>query len=72
MNKVNIANYVVYDLSNKFSGLDNGGFNNEIVEMIANSWHKKHYVDGINKNVKHRYNEKIRQTFLMWKNKISR
>lgn len=65
MNKVNIANYVVYDLSNKFSGLDNGGFNNEIVEMIANNWHKKHYVDGINKNVKHRYNEKIRQTFLM-------
>ena len=35
MNKVNIANYVVYDLANRFSVSEQ---NNDVVELIAEDW----------------------------------
>jgi hypothetical protein len=64
MNKVNIANYVVFDLSNRFIGLDNNHIDNEIIKMIADNWHKKHSVSNLNKNVKYNHRN-TKQSLLM-------
>lgn len=57
MNKVNIANYIVYDLSNRFNTVEHCNFDNEIIGLVAENWHKKHFVASVNKNIKHRNND---------------
>lgn len=64
MSKVNIANYVVYDLQNRFNCIENNDLDSEIVGMVAEHWHKKHFVSG-SKNVKHNHTENIRQNFMI-------
>ena len=65
MNKVNIANYVVYDLSNRFNTVEHCNMDNEIIGLVAENWHKKHFITGINKNIKHRNNVNQKQNFLI-------
>ncbi len=62
MNKVNIANYVVYDLANRFSVSEQ---NNDVVELIAEDWHKKHFITVQDRGVKFRCNKKISQKFII-------
>lgn len=64
MSKVNIANYVVYDLANRFNFVENNDMNNELVGMVAENWHKKHFVSG-SKDVKFHHNERIHQKFMI-------
>lgn len=64
MKKVNIANYVVYDLQNRFNCIEHNDVDKEIIGMIADDWHKKHFVSA-NKGIKYQHNEKIRQKFLI-------
>ena len=55
MKKVNIANYVINDLANRFNCIEHIDFNSDIVSVVAENWHKKHYV-SINKNIKQHHN----------------
>lgn len=64
MNKVNIANYVVYDLANRFNCVELSDMESEIVGIVAENWHKKHFVGG-SKNIKHTHNNNIRQNFMI-------
>ena len=64
MSKVNIANYIVYNLQNQLNCIENNDMDNEIVGMVAEHWHKKHFVSGP-KNIKHNHNDQIRQNFLI-------
>ncbi|MBO5038866.1 MAG: hypothetical protein J6C85_05370 [Alphaproteobacteria bacterium] len=64
MSKVNIANYVVYDLANRFNCIEHNDLDNEIVGMVAENWHKKHFVSG-SKGIKHNHSEQIRQKFMI-------
>lgn len=64
MSKVNIANYVVYDLQNRFNCVDKNDIDNEIVGMVAENWHKKHFVSG-SKGIKYNHSESIRQKFMI-------
>lgn len=64
MSKVNIANYVVYDLQNRFNCVDNNLMDSEIVGMVAENWHKKHFVSG-SKGIKHNHNDSIHQKFMI-------
>lgn len=65
MNRVNIANYVVYDLSNKFNVTECSNMDSDIVGLIADNWHKKHFMNGVDKNIKHRKVSNIKQNFLI-------
>lgn len=65
MNKVNIANYVIYDLSNRFNVAEHNNIDDDIVGLIAEDWHKKHFVTGLNKNIKFNHNKKISQKFII-------
>ncbi|MBR5599058.1 MAG: hypothetical protein IKW39_03360 [Alphaproteobacteria bacterium] len=65
MNKVNIANYVVFDLSNRFYGVEKSGFENEIIGIVADNWHKKHFIEISGKNIKQKYDNRIRQNLFM-------
>ena len=49
MHKVNIANYVVFDIANRFNLDENRDMDAELVEMVANAWHNKHFVSGAQK-----------------------
>ena len=40
MNKVNIANYIVYDLANRFNFAEHHEMDSELVGMVADNWHK--------------------------------
>ena len=64
MNKVNIANYIVYDLANRFNFAEHHEMDSELVGMVAEKWHKKHFVSG-SKNIKFNHNEQIRQNFMI-------
>ena len=64
MNKVNIANYIVYDLANRFNFAEHHDMDSELVGMVAANWHKKHYVSG-SKNIKFNHREQIRQKFMI-------
>ncbi len=64
MSKVNIANYVVYDLANRFNFMDHNAMENELVGVVADSWNKKHFVSG-GKNIKFNHSEQIRQKFMV-------
>lgn len=64
MNKVNIANYVVYDLANRFNCIEHSDMESEIVGLVAETWHKKHFVGGA-KNIKHNHSNNIRQNFMI-------
>ena len=65
MNKVNIANYTIYDLANKFNTAECYNIDNNIVGLIADNWHKKHFIGGVNKEVKNRKDNYIKQNFLI-------
>ena len=64
MNKVNIANYIVYDLANRFNFAEHHEMDSELVGMVADNWHKKHFVSG-SKNIKFFYIFLIRLFFLI-------
>ncbi len=64
MSKVNIANYVVYDLQNRLNCVDHCEVDNEIVGMVAEHWHKKHYIAGP-KGIKFNHNTSIHQKFII-------
>lgn len=59
MNKVNIANYIVYDLANRFNFAEHHEMDSELVGMV-----KKHFVSG-SKNIKFNHSEQIRQKFMI-------
>ena len=56
MSKVNIANYVIYDLANRFNCVEHCGIDNEIIDMVAEHWHKRHSVQ-LNKDIKHHHEQ---------------
>ena len=58
MNKVNIANYVVFDLSNRFNSIEKSGFDNELIGIVAENWHKKHFIPCDSKSLKQRHSQK--------------
>lgn len=64
MSKVNIANYVVYDLQNRLNCIENNDMDNEIVGMVADHWHKKHFISAP-RGIKHNHNENIHQKFMI-------
>ncbi len=64
MSKVNIANFVVYDLASKFNFAENRELDSEIVGLVADNWNKKHFVSG-DKNLKFKYSKNIRRKFLI-------
>ena len=64
MKKVNIANYVIYDLANKFSNIKHSDVDSDIVDMVAENWHKKHFISAPNE-AKHHHAEHIRQKFVI-------
>ena len=65
MNKVNIANYIVYDLSNRLNTIEHNNIDDDIVGLIAEDWHRKHFVAGFSKNVKFNHNKIISQKFII-------
>ena len=64
MNKVNIANYIIYDLANHFNETASSDIDRDIVNFVAESWHKKHYV-SVSHDIKNHHNDRIRQKFMM-------
>lgn len=64
MSKLNIANYVVYDLANRLNCLEHNSMDNEIVGLVAENWHKKHFV-SINKSIKLNHSEDTYQKSLI-------
>ncbi len=61
MNKVNIANYVIYDLANKF----NNNVDDDIVGLIADDWHKRHFISVSDRGIKFNHDKKISQKFII-------
>lgn len=64
MNKVNIANYIIYDLANRFNGAAPTDIDDDIINFVAESWHKKHYV-SVSHDVKNHHNNTIHQKLIM-------
>ncbi|MBR2273847.1 MAG: hypothetical protein IJ864_03325 [Alphaproteobacteria bacterium] len=64
MKKVNIANYVIYDLANRFNNADVTTLNNEIVDLVAETWHKKHFVSSSH-GISHHHSERIDHKFII-------
>lgn len=64
MRKVNIANYVINDLANRFNCVEHSDFNNDIVSVVAENWHKKHFV-SVNKEIKHHHDSAFYGKILM-------
>ena len=64
MKKVDIANYVIFDLANRFNNSNPVGVDNEIVDMVAENWCKKHFV-SVPRDVKQHHDEHIRQSFMI-------
>lgn len=64
MNKVNIANYVIYDLANRFHGTAHADMDMEMTDLVAETWHKKHFVSAPH-GIKHQHSENLHQKFLI-------
>ncbi len=64
MKKANIANYVITDLANRFNCVEHATFNNDIVSVVAENWHKKHFVSSAS-NLKHHHKDINSTSFLM-------
>ena len=64
MSKLNIANYFVYDIANKFNCLDAPFGDKEITGMVADAWNKKHFVSGIYSTAKH-HEDNLTRNFLI-------
>lgn len=64
MNKVNIANYVIYDLANRIRGVEHSDMDTEIVDLVAETWHKKHFISGTH-ILKHQHDPRIPPKFMM-------
>jgi len=62
MQKVNIANYVIYDLANRFHGTT--AMDSDIIDVVAENWHKKHFV-SVPHGIKQHHNEIVRQKFII-------
>ena len=56
MNKVNIANYVIYDLANRFNCVEHCNTDNELIDMVAEHWHKRHSIQT-NRSIKHHHEQ---------------
>jgi hypothetical protein len=54
MSKINIMNYVVSDLANRFNFSENVNTDRELVDLVEECWQKKHVV-LLNKNAKFHY-----------------
>lgn len=57
MSRVNIANYVIYDLANRFNCVEHCGIDNELIDIVAEHWHKHHSIK-INNNIKNHHQTK--------------
>lgn len=64
MNKVNIANYVIYDLANRFHGTSSSDRNDEIIDMVIDTWHKKHFV-SVSHGIKQHHSEQLNRKFII-------
>ena len=64
MKKIDIANYVIYDLANRFIGNDVTDLNSEIVNLVADTWCKKHFV-SVKHGLYHHHNEKLNRKFII-------
>jgi len=64
MKKINIANFVIYDLANRFNGNFQPEMDREIVDMVAEHWCKKHFVSASHPPKQH-HHEQINQDFII-------
>jgi len=64
MKKINIANVIIYDLANKFTGSNYLDINDDIVDLVAENWCKKHFV-STSYGVKNHHDKRSQQRFLM-------
>lgn len=64
MKKVNIANYVIYDLANRINSRQDADIDREIADFVAENWCKKHFV-SVPSNVKYHHSNKIHQNFII-------
>jgi len=64
MSKVNIANYVVYDLVNRFNFVEHHDMDREIAGLVADQWSKKHFVSG-SKGIKFKHDDRLEKKFLI-------
>lgn len=56
MKKVNIANYVIYDLANRFNNSSSLGVDSEVIDFVAETWCKKHFVSS-SRGIKQYHND---------------
>jgi hypothetical protein len=64
MQKVNIANYTINDLANRFNCAEHTDFNSDIVSVVAENWHKKHFVSS-DKSIKQHHKTSSTTSFLI-------
>ena len=64
MKKVNIANYVIYELANRFNKEQFLEADSEIIGLVADKWCKKHFV-SIPHGVKHHHDEHTHHPLIM-------
>lgn len=49
MHKINVANYVIFDLANRLNFADDPDMDSQLVQLVADDWHKRHFVPVIKK-----------------------
>lgn len=64
MKKVNIANYVIYELANRFNKEQYLEADSEIIGLVADKWCKKHFV-SIPQGISHHHDDRTNQNFLI-------
>lgn len=65
MNKPNIANYIIFDLSNHFIDTQKENLDNELIGLLAENWHKKHFIPAPQKNICHHHDNSIKSSLFM-------
>jgi len=65
MKKINIANFVIYDLANRFNGNFQPEMDREIVDLVAENWGKKHFISAPHTQNKYHHSENTHQNFII-------
>ena len=58
MKKIDIANYVIYDLANRFNFMEHANMDKEFVDLVAENWHHKHFI-SIPKDIKLHHDKRL-------------
>lgn len=64
MKKVNIANFVIYDLANRFNSSTHLDMDKEFVDLVAEHWYKKHFVSA-SRDIQNHHNECIHHRYII-------